>query len=109
MAPFKHADLRTRDRVAVSAESVVDEAQSLINDIEGLVTTAERGDQVVGEVYTLGAGVHWQKVRFDLTWELTSSTWYINGIFTDTFTRPEYIYEQKVTNQRLLFGFTGFF
>ncbi len=101
--------VRAGFRTAPQPYSQLTEARSLINDVEGLVTHASLGDQVIGEVYTLGAGVNWRKVRFDLTWELTSSTWFIDGIYTDTFTQPEYIYEQKVLNQRLLFGFTGFF
>jgi len=96
-------------RTAPQPYSQLTGATSLINDIEGLVTSASLGDQVVGEVYTVGAGVNWRKVRLDLTWELTSSTWFIDGIYTDAFTKPEYIYEQKVLSQRILFGFTGFF
>ena len=66
-------------------------------------------DQIVGEVYALGAGIEWNQIRLDLTWEYSTLSTFNDGYFQDSFLRPQFIYEQAVSNQRLLIGFTGYF
>jgi long-chain fatty acid transport protein len=77
--------------------------------IESPPTTYDQGDQVTGEVYSLGTGLFWNKIRLDLTWELQTLVYYSSGVIEDSFLKPEFIQEQNNSKQRLLVGFTGFF
>lgn len=86
----------------------VDVQEPLVN-LEGLPVVSSQGDQVVGEVYTLGTGVQWRQVRFDVTWELGQITDYGSGFFSNSFLRPQFIYTGENRTQRLLLGFTGYF
>ena len=71
--------------------------------------TFDRGDQVVGQVFTLGSGLQWGQVRVDLTWEYASNTLFRSGFLTDGFLKPQLILERENRTQRLLLGFTGYF
>lgn len=83
--------------------------QEPLTDLGGGTRTSTQGDQVTGEVYTLGTGIQWRQIRFDVTWELGESTLYGSGYFTDSFLRPQFISSAENRSQRLLLGFTGFF
>jgi long-subunit fatty acid transport protein len=85
------------------------DVQEPLVDLSGTGTTANQGDQVVGSVYTLGSGVQWRQIRFDVTWEMGSTTDYGSGYFNDSFLSPQFIYTGENRTQRLLLGFTGYF
>jgi hypothetical protein len=86
----------------------VDISQPL-SEMSGGTMTASQGDQVVGEVYSLGTGVQWRQVRFDVAWELSSVTQYSSGYFNNTFLMPQFIATRENHVQRLSLGFTGYF
>jgi long-subunit fatty acid transport protein len=84
-------------------------AQESLLDFPSQTISSEGGNQVVGQVYTLGAGVEWQKIRVDLSWEYGSSTRYTDGFVPNSFLKPEFIQSRETNTQRIILGFTGFF
>jgi long-subunit fatty acid transport protein len=84
-------------------------AQENLFDVPPSTVAWEGGDQVVGQVYSLGAGVEWEQIRVDLTWEYSSNTRYTDGYVVNSFLKPQFIESRENQTQRLLLGFTGFF
>jgi long-subunit fatty acid transport protein len=70
---------------------------------------SEQGEQIVGQVYSLGAGIEWAQIRVDITWEYSSNTIYTDGFVANSFLKPQFIQSRENQTQRLLLGFTGFF
>lgn len=83
--------------------------QDAISDITGMSASYELGDQMFGEVYTIGTGIQWSQVKLDLTYEYHTATRYQDGHFVDNLLKPDFIYLQNNRSQRLSLGFTGFF
>ena len=88
--------------------SAVNVTEPLV-DLEGGTTTSTQGDQITGQVYTVGTGLQWRQVRFDVAWELSSVTQYASGYFSNSFLLPQFIATRENHVQRLSLGFTGYF
>ncbi len=76
-----------------------------------------QGSQVKGNVFSMGSGVAFGQVAFDVTWEFESYDYEENGIMltndydpsTGGYTLTPFSRTSDVSNNRIIFNFTGTF
>src|SRR3972149_5570939 len=68
------------------------------------------GSQVKGNVISFGSGLAFGQVAFDLTWELASYDFEENGVMiSNDFEEVRFPQSSEVSNNRVIFNFTGVF
>jgi len=71
---------------------------------------AGSGSQVKGDIFSFGSGIAFGQVAFDVTWEFESYDFEENGIMlTKEFDYTPFSRTSKISNNRVIFNFTGVF